>query len=99
MPRGMSTTPSSPRIALISRAAWVNRPAFGETAPRRPTRPAAEVHALLEVHLHVAGRLEGAVPRVSRVDGVRRHTARLGGSLLPGHCDSPEQAFSGRPLL
>src|SRR5437867_5461944 len=60
---------------------------------------AAEVHALLEVHLHVAGRLEGAVPRVSRVDGVRRHTARLGGSLLPAHCDSPEQAFSGRPLL
>src|SRR2546426_1873806 len=60
---------------------------------------AAEVHALLEVHLRVARRLEGPVPRVSRVDGLGRHAARLGRVSLLRHWNSPEHAFCGRRLL
>ena len=42
MPSGMSATPSSFRIFLISSAACLKSPAFGDTAPRMPTMPASD---------------------------------------------------------
>src|SRR3989442_33000 len=60
---------------------------------------AAEVHALLEVHLRVARRLEGPVPRVSRVDGLGRHTARLRGVAPLPPWGFPRQTFFGPRVL
>ena len=156
-------TPSASRMSLISCAAFLKRPAFGDTAPRMPTMPAsecfgesrrvepvvagggaevphprlavagqqaparelvarpfaddgareiadvvlvededgaqprarqrlagaaqpvgvqaAEIDALLEVHLHVAGSLERPVPAVARVHVLGRHGPGHGSGL------------------
>src|SRR2546422_9945141 len=44
-----------------------------------------EVHALLEVHLRVSGRLERSVPPVAGVHVGGGHRPGLGRGLLPGH--------------
>src|SRR6266849_1384023 len=49
---------------------------------------AAEVHALLEVHLHAARRLDGPVPAVVRVEGVRRSGLHLASGRLLCHVAS-----------
>ena len=64
-------------------------------APARAAQPIgvqpAEVHALLEVHLHVAGRLDGPVPAVLGVHRVGRDLSRRprGGLAGSGHSASP----------
>ena len=54
-------------------------------APQAVGVQAAEVDALLEVDLHVSGRLERAVPAMARVHVVRGHGPGSGRVLLPGH--------------
>ena len=58
------------------------QPGAGQRLPRAPEPVGVqppEVHALLEVHLHVAGRLDGPVPAMP---GVRRVGGRVGGDGL-----------------
>src|SRR5262244_4068632 len=53
-------------------------------APQAVGVQAPEVDALLEVHLHAAGRLDGPVPAMLGVDGIGRDGAGLDGGLT-GH--------------
>src|SRR2546427_5416988 len=48
-----------------------------------------EVHALLEVHLRVTGRLQRPVPAMARIHVVGGHRASPGRVLLAGHGGSP----------
>src|SRR5438876_805018 len=65
------------------------RPRQGLARPADPIRvQPAEVHALLEVHLHAARRLDGPVPAVVRVEGVRRGVLHLASGRLLGHVAS-----------